>query len=71
MLREFKPKRHEPGRIEPHELAALFEKGEFRKPLSHCRKMGYSLDEFSDQNGQEDDWAKARRTTGIDTQAQD
>ena len=48
MLREFKPKRHEPGRIEPHELAALFEKGEFRKALSHCRKMGYSLDEFSE-----------------------
>ena len=51
MLREFKPKRHEPGRIEPHELAALFEKGEFRKALSHCRKMGYSLDEFSESLG--------------------
>ena len=48
MLREFKPKRNEPGRIEPHEIAALFEKGEFRKALAHCRRMGYSLDEFSE-----------------------
>ena len=48
MLREFKPKRKEPDRIEPHELAALFEKGEFRKALAHCRKMVYSLDEFSE-----------------------
>ena len=48
MLREFKPKRKEPARIESHEIAALFEKGEFRKALAHCRKMGYSLDEFSE-----------------------
>lgn len=48
MLREFKPKKNEPTRIEPHEIAALFEKGEFKKALAHCRRMGYSLDEFSE-----------------------
>ena len=48
MLKEFRPKGNEPDRIEPHEIAALFEKGEFRKALAHCRKMGYSLDEFSE-----------------------
>ncbi len=48
MLREFKPKRNEPSRIKPYEIAALFEKGEFRKALAHCRRMGYSLDEFSE-----------------------
>ena len=47
MLREFKLKRNEPDRIEPHEIAALFEKGEFRKALAHCRRMGSSLDQFS------------------------
>ena len=48
MLREFKPKRNERNDIEPHEIAALFEKGEFKKALAYCRKMGYSLDEFSE-----------------------
>ena len=48
MLREFKPKRQEPDDIEPHEIGALFEKGEFKKALAYCRKMGYSLDEFSE-----------------------
>lgn len=48
MLKEFRPKGNEPHRIEPHEIAALFEKGEFRKALAYCRKMGYSLDEFSE-----------------------
>ena len=48
MLREFKPKRNEPEGVEPHEIAVLFERGEFRKALVHCRRMGYSLDEFSD-----------------------
>ena len=48
MLREFKPKRDDPDGIEPHEIAALFEKGEFRKALAHCRRMGYPLDEFSE-----------------------
>ena len=46
MLREFKPKSKEPDDIEPHDIAALFERGEFRKALAHCRKMGYSLEEF-------------------------
>ena len=31
MLREFKPKKEERDDIEPHEIGALFEKGEFRK----------------------------------------
>ena len=48
MLREFRPKRQERDDIEPHEIAALFEKGEFRKALAHCRKMGYPLDDFSE-----------------------
>ena len=48
VLREFKPKREERDAIEPHEIGALFEKGEFRKALAHCRKMGYPLDEFSE-----------------------
>lgn len=48
MLREFKPKRNERDGIEPREIAAMFEKGEFRKALGHCRRMGYSLDEFSE-----------------------
>ena len=48
MLREFKPKRNERDDIETHEIAALFETGEFRKALAHCRRMGYSLDEFSE-----------------------
>ena len=33
MLREFKPKRNEPEGVEPHEIAVLFERGEFRKAL--------------------------------------
>lgn len=48
MLREFKPKRQERDVIEPHEIGALFEKGEFRKAIAHCRKMGYPLDDFSE-----------------------
>ena len=47
MLREFKPKKNE-SNIERPEITALFEKGEFRKALAHCRQMGYSLDEFSE-----------------------
>ena len=46
VLREFKPKREERDDMEPHEIGALFEKGEFRKGLAHCRKMGFPLDEF-------------------------
>ena len=48
VLREFKPKREERDDMEPHEIGALFEKGEFRKGLAHCRKMGFPLDEFSE-----------------------
>ena len=48
MLREFKPNRNERDDIEPHEIAALLEKGEFKKALGYCRKMGYSLEEFSE-----------------------
>lgn len=48
VLREFKPKREERDDIEPNEIGALFEKGEFRKALAHCRKMGYPLNEFSE-----------------------
>ncbi len=48
VLREFKPKREERDDMEPHEIGAIFEKGEFRKALAHCRKMGFPLDEFSE-----------------------
>ena len=34
VLREFKPKREERDDMEPHEIGALFEKGEFRKGLA-------------------------------------
>ena len=51
MLREFKPKRNEPNDIEPHEVAALFERGEFKKALTHCRRMGYPLDDFRESLG--------------------
>lgn len=48
MLRQFKPKRDKPLDLEPHEIAALIEQGEFRTALAHCRRMGYSLDDFSE-----------------------
>lgn len=48
MLREFKPKREERNDIKSRDIGDLFEKGEFKKGLAHCRKMGYSLDDFSE-----------------------
>ena len=48
MLREFKPNRDDRDDIEPGEIAALFEKGQFKKALGYCRKMGFPLDAFSE-----------------------
>ena len=48
MLREFKPRGNRPDDIEPQVIAALFEKGEFKRALGYCREMGYVLDEFSE-----------------------
>ncbi len=48
MLREFKPKKGERENIEAHEIAALFEEGEFKQGFRYCRRLGLSLNEFSE-----------------------
>ena len=47
MLREFKPKQQSPIGKGPVEIAALLEKGDFKRAYRHCRQNGYKIENFS------------------------
>ena len=47
MFKQFRPKQRSPRAVEPSEIAALFEKGDFKRAYRYCREGGYQLDTFS------------------------
>ena len=47
MFKQFRPKPRSPRDVGTSEIAALFEKGDFKRAYRHCRDAGYQLDTFS------------------------
>ena len=48
LLREFKPRRESGSEKGYSEIAALIERGDFKRAYRHCRESGYRLDSFQD-----------------------